>query len=71
MQCIFYDRGHQTLTNTAKGILIAILSPSAILTILYFSDGVNKYYYISFFSYCKLMLTLFKYCPQAYFNYKR
>ena len=65
VQCIFYERGNQSITDIAKGLLIAIYSPAIILTVFFICDGVNKYYYISFFSYCKLMLTLFKYIPQV------
>lgn len=65
VQCIFYERGDQKLTDIAKGLLIAVYSPAAILTLLFFLDGVNNYYYISFFSYVKLLLTLCKYIPQV------
>jgi len=71
LQCVFYERGDQVITNKSKAILIALYSPALVLTYFYMVDGINKYLYITFFSYCKLLLTLFKYIPQAYYNYKR
>ena len=65
VQCIFYERGDQELTQIAKGILIAVYSPAAVLTLLFSSDGLDGYYYITFFSYVKLLLTLCKYFPQV------
>lgn len=65
IQCIFYERGNQSLTNIAKGILLSVYSPAIVLTLFYYWDGVNKYYYITFFSYAKLLLTLCKYVPQV------
>ena len=65
VQCIFYERGDQKLTNIAKGILIACYSPAAVLTLIYATNGLNGYHYITFFSYVKLLLTLCKYFPQV------
>ena len=65
VQCIFYERGDQKLADLSKGILIAVYSPAAILTLFYLWGGVNPYYYITFFSYVKLVLTLCKYVPQV------
>ena len=59
------------MTGIAKGILIAVYSPAAVLTLLFSWHELDGYYYVSFFSYVKLLLTLCKYFPQAYFNYKR
>lgn len=65
LQCVFYERGDQKITDVAKAILIGIYSPAFVLTLLFMWSGVDKYYYISFFSYCKLLLTLCKYIPQV------
>ena len=70
IQCYFYERGNQTLSTFSKGILTAVYSPAIVLTLFYLLDGVNKYYYVSFFSYVKLGITLFKYFPQVRENSK-
>ncbi|KAF2901758.1 hypothetical protein ILUMI_04436 [Ignelater luminosus] len=70
-QCFLYERGDQRVSFTAKGILgifAAFLSISLILVatnVLFWLD------FLYFCSYVKLAITLIKYIPQAYMNYRR
>ncbi|CAF0837298.1 unnamed protein product [Didymodactylos carnosus] len=55
-QCLFFERGKQRVSYTTR---IIIKRKFQTLTLLYF------------YSYVKLLITLLKYWPQAWFNYRR
>lgn len=70
-QCVIYERGTQIISTTAK-ILISALGGfyviCCILLSLHILQWLNFVYYCS---YVKLAITILKYIPQAYMNYKR
>lgn len=70
-QCFIYEREQQTVSITARsilGIFASFLTISAIL------GGCKVIHWLDFLYYCsyvKLTITLIKYIPQAYMNFKR
>ncbi|KAB0795549.1 hypothetical protein PPYR_12388 [Photinus pyralis] len=70
-QCCIYERARQTVSNIAK-VLMGILALFYIVCGILIATGALKW--LSFLYYCsylKLIITLLKYIPQAYMNYKR
>lgn len=70
-QCIIYERNEQTVSITARSILGIF---AVFLTISVILSGVHVIHWLDFLYYCsyvKLTITLIKYVPQAYMNYKR
>ncbi|GAB6031655.1 hypothetical protein CHUAL_009413 [Chamberlinius hualienensis] len=72
IQALVYERGGQRVSKPAVGIiglslvfLLTISLPLALANIISWLD------YLYFFSYVKLAITLIKYIPQAWFNYRR
>ncbi|XP_060800962.1 cystinosin homolog isoform X1 [Amyelois transitella] len=70
-QCFLYEREDQRVSITARGILglfcgVVIITLSlALFSVLHWLD------FLYYCSYIKLSITLIKYVPQAYMNYKR
>ncbi|XP_014237404.1 cystinosin homolog isoform X1 [Trichogramma pretiosum] len=70
-QCFIYETGNQRVSSTARiihGIFTIFIVASMILAIL------NQICWLDFLYYCsyvKLSITLIKYVPQAFYNYKR
>ncbi|CAG2165995.1 unnamed protein product [Oppiella nova] len=72
IQCFIYERGDQTLSLFSKGFLVIVWSASVILAILVpTTHWFNWLTFLYYFSYVKLTITIIKYIPQAWFNYKR
>ncbi|KAL3269908.1 hypothetical protein HHI36_008965 [Cryptolaemus montrouzieri] len=70
-QCFIYQRDEQRVSITARGIIVVFavfLIGSTILTFTKVIQWLDLLYYCS---YVKLTITLIKYVPQAYMNYKR
>lgn len=70
-QCFIYEREQQKVSITARsilGIFGVFLSISAILAGTKVIHALDFLYYCS---YVKLTITLIKYIPQAYMNFKR
>ena len=70
-QTFIYERGGQKLAIWSMSYVSAILISAFILGVLVATNLFHKLDYIYFFSYVKLSITLIKYIPQAYFNYRR
>lgn len=71
VQCLVYKQRSHRVSFVATGILIVL---TLFLTISGFVCAASKLElldYIYFFSYVKLAITIMKYCPQAYLNFKR
>ncbi|KAF4517185.1 hypothetical protein B566_EDAN005617 [Ephemera danica] len=71
VQCWIYEKGEQRVSLTARiimGIFALFLTISAILSGTQVITWLDFLYYCS---YVKLTITLIKYVPQAYMNYKR
>jgi len=71
IQCLIYERGNQSMSKICKIIFVGIFIFLAISLIISLA-GVLKYLdFLYFCSYVKLFITLIKYVPQAYLNYRR
>lgn len=74
VQCFIYDRRDQKLSHTAVCLISAGWSAAGVF-LLITSLGVIAtcpwLKFLLFFSYLKLAVTISKYIPQAYFNFKR
>ncbi|XP_069703354.1 cystinosin homolog isoform X2 [Periplaneta americana] len=71
IQCFIYERGNQTVSWTARaihGIFVLVLVISLILVP---TEVIVWLDFLYICSYVKLTITLIKYVPQAYMNYKR
>ncbi|XP_026471945.1 cystinosin homolog [Ctenocephalides felis] len=71
IQCIFYERGNQRVSiigSILMGTCFILVIVSGSLAASYVIEWLDFLYYCS---YIKLGITLVKYIPQAYMNYKR
>ncbi|XP_062815704.1 LOW QUALITY PROTEIN: cystinosin [Anolis carolinensis] len=71
LQCLLYEKGEQRVSPLALGLLLAgwmfvfaTLSAAA-------AGALTWLQFLFFFSYIKLAVTLLKYFPQAYLNFRR
>ena len=68
---VFFQRGNQSVSRICKFIFVGIFIFLAISLIISLA-GVLKYLdFLYFCSYVKLFITLIKYVPQAYLNFRR
>lgn len=70
-QCTVYEKGAQKVSRLAK-VLVALMWSFAVVTLI--PVALKKFMwveYVTCFSYIKLLVTLIKYIPQAYMNYRR
>ncbi|XP_076278859.1 lysosomal cystine transporter cystinosin isoform X3 [Lasioglossum baleicum] len=71
IQCFLYERGNQRVSITAR-IIHLVFAVFIVLSIIL--AAVNTIAWLDFLYYCsyvKLCITLIKYVPQAFYNYKR
>jgi LCT (Lysosomal Cystine Transporter) family transporter len=70
-QCVFFERGRQRIsyiTRLIGSILIIFLFISTIVSL---TNHLSTLTLLYFYSYVKLIITIIKYVPQAWMNYKR
>ncbi|CAL1682362.1 unnamed protein product [Lasius platythorax] len=70
-QCFIYEIGNQRVSTTARiihGIFLAFILTSLILS---FRNTIHWLDFLYYCSYVKLSITLIKYVPQAFYNYRR
>jgi cystinosin len=70
-QCVFFKRGGQRISCMALLIGTALIIFLAISTIVCIADQLSTLTLLYFFSYVKLAITMIKYVPQAWMNYRR
>lgn len=70
-QAAFYQRGGQTVSWPARGLLLVGWTFALVSLFLAVGSVITWLQYIYYFSYIKLAVTLVKYVPQAYMNYRR
>eukprot|EP00095_Tigriopus_kingsejongensis_P008305 maker-scaffold871_size86487-snap-gene-0.21 protein:Tk08305 transcript:maker-scaffold871_size86487-snap-gene-0.21-mRNA-1 annotation:"unknown" len=70
-QCLAYERAQQTVSRTCRGILLLMGVVVLLSLILSFSQKLFWLDFLYVCSYVKLGITLIKYVPQAYMNFKR
>jgi len=71
IQCFIYERGTQSVSKPTKGILLGILILLVICLILAIAKVLLYLDFLYICSYVKLFITLIKYVPQAYLNFRR
>ncbi|KAF5298134.1 hypothetical protein FQA39_LY02558 [Lamprigera yunnana] len=70
-QCSVYERGNQKVSTTVKTVIYFIATVYGILTVLQKYSILRRLDVLYACSYVKLAITLLKYIPQAYMNFKR
>jgi len=71
IQCFIYERGNQKLSKGCWGILACIAVFVVVILILSLTNVIIWLDFLNYCSYVKLGITLIKYIPQAYMNYRR
>lgn len=70
-QCCIYERARQTVSNIAKVLMGMLALFYIVCGILIAVDSLKWLSFVYYCSYLKLVITILKYIPQAYMNYKR
>lgn len=70
-QAVLYERGGQTVSWTARFLLLIGWAFALISLFVAVANKITWLEYLYYFSYIKLAVTLIKYVPQAYMNYRR
>ena len=71
IQCLVYERGNQRVSYVARVIAAVMLVFLLISSIVALSSRLSPLDLLYFISYVKLAITIIKYCPQAWMNYRR
>ncbi|XP_077518189.1 uncharacterized protein LOC144128569 [Amblyomma americanum] len=75
VQCCIYEHRDQRVSLPARLLLGFVWAGAAIFGVVTLAAGRHWsspwLIYLYYFSYCKLVITLTKYMPQAYLNFKR
>ncbi|XP_053734541.1 cystinosin [Synchiropus splendidus] len=71
IQAFIYERGGQRVSWTAMFLLLVGWTFALVSLILAVTHKITWLDYLYYFSYIKLAVTLVKYVPQAYMNYRR
>ncbi|XP_067287172.1 cystinosin [Pseudorasbora parva] len=70
-QCVIYERGGQKVSKVAIGLLVIGWTFAFVSLFVAVAQKISWLDYLYYFSYIKLGVTLVKYIPQAYMNYRR
>jgi len=70
-QCFVYERGNQSVSRICKFIFVGIFLFLIISLIVSLAGALKYLDFLYFCSYVKLFITLIKYVPQAYLNFRR
>ncbi|XP_073731940.1 cystinosin [Misgurnus anguillicaudatus] len=70
-QCVVYERGGQKVSKVAIGLLVIAWTFAFVSLFVAVAQKITWLEYLYYFSYIKLGVTLVKYIPQAYMNYRR
>ncbi|KAF4107708.1 cystinosin [Onychostoma macrolepis] len=70
-QCAIYERGGQKVSKVAMGLLAIGWTFAFVSLFVAVAQKISWLDYLYYFSYIKLGVTLVKYIPQAYMNYRR
>lgn len=71
LQCVFYDRGDQKVSFVSKILLSGTWLFAAVALVVTLFHKITWLTYLYYFSYIKIGVTLIKYIPQAWMNYRR
>jgi len=70
LQCAIYERAGQKPSKVCLTVLGVFAAAMAVLFVVSDLGYVSWLEYITYFSYMKLAVTIFKYTPQIYINYR-
>lgn len=70
-QCFVYERGDQKVSKIAIGLLVVAWAFALSSLFVAVAGKITWLQYLYYFSYIKLGVTLTKYTPQVYLNYRR
>ncbi|KAJ8374678.1 hypothetical protein SKAU_G00052580 [Synaphobranchus kaupii] len=70
-QCAVYERGDQKVSKVAIVLLVIAWTFALVTLFIAVASKITWLEYMYYFSYIKLGVTLVKYIPQAYMNYRR
>lgn len=71
IQCFIYERGDQRVSKLALSFITVSLSLGLVLLFVHLFGKLSALDIIIYLSYVKLVITLIKYMPQAYMNYRK
>ncbi|XP_060591033.1 cystinosin-like isoform X2 [Ruditapes philippinarum] len=71
IQCFIYERGGQKISKVSLVLVIGAWLFAGISLVVTLFHKITWLTYLYYFSYIKLGVTLIKYMPQAYMNFKR
>ncbi|VDM26960.1 unnamed protein product, partial [Toxocara canis] len=71
LQCFFYQRGGQRVSYTCAAISTTFILFAIVSLVLTMVKVIDALQFIMFLSYIKMGVTLCKYFPQAFFNFRR
>ncbi|XP_043946638.1 cystinosin [Protopterus annectens] len=71
VQCCVYERGDQKVSKIAIGLLVVAWAFALSSLFVAVAGKITWLQYLYYFSYIKLGVTLTKYTPQVYLNYRR
>ncbi|MCP9261849.1 Cystinosin [Dirofilaria immitis] len=71
IQCFLYERGNQRISYTCYGLATLFGSIAGIMFLLTALKMINPLQYITGLSYIKMAITVCKYFPQAFMNFRR
>jgi len=71
VQCFLYERGEQSVSKFCRALLLGMFLFAIVSLILAGASAMDWLTFVDYLSYLKLFITVIKYIPQAYMNYKR
>ncbi|KAL9951520.1 hypothetical protein ACROYT_G044195 [Oculina patagonica] len=71
LQCLFYERGDQKVSLVSKLLLAVTWLFAAVALVVTLFHKITWLTYLYYFSYIKIGVTLIKYIPQAWMNFRR
>jgi len=71
LQTLIYERADQRVSLVTRGLMVIFVLIIIITAIIAATGVVNWLWFLYIFSYVKLAITMIKYVPQAYLNYRR
>jgi len=71
IQCFLYERGGQSVSKVCRLLLLGMFLFAVVSLICAGAGAMNWFRFVELLSYVKLFITIIKYIPQAWMNYKR
>ncbi|BFY99872.1 hypothetical protein BsWGS_02912 [Bradybaena similaris] len=70
-QCFIYEKGSQKVTKVCRAFMTLVVLFVSITLIIAIVGTISWLTFLYMFSYIKLVVTVLKYVPQAYMNFRR